>query len=165
MRKTKKKVLRKPPKKSSRKKRSIRLSKRQLVIYIYNVVEDEWSFLSSIQPIDKRFEMINDCNSSSECYLFANAEENEFIYISPIEISTYFKNYFQSITTNKKVDIYVPQKRTGLICKDLYTDKQLFGDLVQKAKKYKKIKLVSYATSPEFLELKERMMQLINTKQ
>lgn len=159
MKKLKKKVLKKLPKKNIKKK-SVKAIKKDLVIYIYNVVEDEWSFLSAIQPIEKRFEMINDCNSSSECYLFANASESEFIYISPIEISSSFRNYFQSLTNNKKVDIFVPQKRTGLICKDLYTDKQLFGELIQKAKKYKKIKLISYATSPEFLELKERMIQL-----
>ena len=160
--KVKKRYRKLSPKKITKKlfSRRIKKERKELVIYIYNVVEDEWSFLSSIQPIEKRFEMINDCNDSSECYLFANAGENEFIYISPIEISNNFKNYFQSITKNKKVEIHVPQKRTGLICKDLYTDKQLFGDLVQKAKKYKKIKLISYATSPEFLELKERMIQL-----
>ena len=61
---------------------------------------------------------------------------------------------------NKKVDIYVPQMKTALICKDLYTDKQLFGEIITKAKKYHKVTLISYASSPEFLELKERMIQL-----
>lgn len=149
MKKVKKKASKKPP---SRKK--------ELIIYIYNVVEDEWSFLSSIQPIEKRYEMINDSNSSSECYLFSNASESEFIYISPVEISNTFKNYFQSITNNKKVDIFVPQMKTALICKDFYTDKQLFGEITTKAKKYHKVTLISYAASPEFLELKERMIQL-----
>jgi len=149
MRKTKKKADKRHP---SRKK--------ELTIYIYNVVEDEWSFLSSIQPIEKRYDLINDCNLSSECYLFSNAGENEFIYISPIEVNRSFKNYFQSITANKKVDIYVPQMKTSLICKDLYTDKQLFGEIISRAKKYKKVTLISYATSPEFLELKDRMIQL-----
>ena len=149
MKKIKRRASKKPP---SRKK--------ELIIYIYNVVEDEWSFLSSIQPIEKRYSLINDCNQSSECYLFSNASENEFIYISPIEISNTFKNYFQSITSNKKVNVLVPQMRTGLICKDLYTDKELFGDLIKMAKKFKKVKLVSYATSPEFLELKDRLIKL-----
>jgi len=135
-------------------------SKNELIIYIYNVVEDEWSFLSSIQPIEKRYEMISDCNISSECYLFSNSSIPDFIYISPIEISNSFKNYFQSISANKKVDIHVPTMRTGLICKDLYNDKELFGNLVRRAKKFKKVTLISYATSPEFLELKERMIQL-----
>lgn len=160
MKKVKKKVDKKSPFRRINKLAKIKKSKKELIIYIYNVVEDEWSFLSSIQPIEKRYDLINDCNLSSECYLFANASESEFIYISPIEISNSFKNYFQSITANKKVDIYVPQIKTSLICKDLYTDKQLFGEIVGRAKKYKKVTLISYATSPEFLELKERMIQL-----
>src|SRR3989344_6419179 len=109
-------------KKTTPKKRS--QNRNELTIYLYNVVEDEWSFLSSIQPIEKRYEMMMDCNISSECYLFSNSSQAEFIYISPIEISNSFKNYFQSIASNKKVEIHVPQMRTGLICKDLYTDKE-----------------------------------------
>lgn len=146
--------------KKNKKLRVKATNKKELTIYIYNVVEDEWSFLSSIQPIEKRYEMISDCNISSECYLFSNSSVTEFIYISPIEISNAFKNYFQSISSNKKVEIHVPQMRTGLICKDLYTDKELFGNLVRRAKKYKKVTLISYASSPEFLELKDRLIQL-----
>lgn len=160
MKKKKKRAERKAPYKRKLKRLVPKKSEKELSIYIYNVVEDEWSFLSSIQPIEKRYELISDCNISSECYLFANSKESDFIYISPLEISNTFKNYFQSITSNKKVDIFVPKKKTSLICKDLYTDKQLFGEIVEKAKKYKKVTLISYATSPEFLELKERMIQL-----
>lgn len=160
MKKIRKKRPKKIPKKIHRKKQRLANNKNELLIYIYNVVEDEWSFLSSIQPIDKRYEMISDCNISSECYLFANSAESEFIYISPIEINSQFKNYFLSLSSTKKVEIHVPQMRTGLICKDLYTDKELFGNLVKRAKRYKKVTLISYATSPEFLELKERMIQL-----
>lgn len=148
MKKLKKKAGKKPP------------SKKELTIYIYNIIEDEWSFLSSMQPISKRYEMMNDCNVYTECYLFANSQENEFVYVSPLEVSKNFINYFQTITSNKKVNVIVPQMRTGLICKDLYTDKELFGNLIKLAKKFKKIKLVGYATSPEFLELKERLLQL-----
>jgi hypothetical protein len=161
MKKAKKlKVKRKSPAPKKNGKKTKVTNRNELTIYLYNVVEDEWSFLSSIQPIEKRYEMISDCNISSECYLFSNSSTAEFIYISPIEISNQFKNYFQSISSNKRVEIHVPQMRTGLICKDLYTDKELFGNLVRKAKKYKKVTLISYATSPEFLELKDRLIQL-----
>lgn len=159
MKKIKIKKLKKLQKIKQRKTKTFQKNRNELLIYIFNVVEDEWSFLSSIQPIDKRYEMISDCNMVSECYLFANSSEPEFIYISPIEINNQFKNYFQTISSTKKIEIYVPQMRTGLICKDLYTDKELFGNLINRAKKYKKVTLISYATSPEFLELKERIIQ------
>lgn len=161
MKKAKKlKAKRKPPAPKKNRRKNKTINRNEMTIYLYNVVEDEWSFLSSIQPIEKRYEMISDCNKSSECYLFANSSTTEFVYISPIEISSQFKNYFQQISGNRKVEIHVPQMRTGLICKDLYNDKELFGNLVRKAKKYKKVTLISYATSPEFLELKERLIQL-----
>lgn len=134
---------------------------KNITVYIFNVVEDEWSFLSSIQPIEKRYKMINNSNLAAEAYLFANAFEDSFFYISPIEIPENFKNYFQQIIgDNKNFDILVPQMKTGLICKDLYTDKALFSDLVAKLRRYEKIKLISYAVSPEFLELKEKLIQL-----
>ncbi len=154
-----KKIIKKTVK-TKRYKTTYKYSKKDLIIYIYNVVEDEWSFLSTIQPIEKRYQMINDCNSTSDSYLFANAGENDFIYISPISINKQFIEYFQNITGNRSVTIYVPQLRTGLICIDLYSDKQLFSEIISTAKKYKKVKLISYAATPEFLELKERMQQL-----
>lgn len=132
----------------------------EIIVYIFNVVEDEWSFLSSIQPIEKRYEKINASNMAAECYLFANASANNFFYISPIEIPENFKNYFLEVVGKKDFEIFVPQMKTGLICKDLYTDKPLFSDLINKLRHYQKIKLISYAASPEFLELKERLIQL-----
>ncbi|GAB4219603.1 MAG: hypothetical protein Fur009_6520 [Candidatus Microgenomates bacterium] len=135
-------------------------SNKEITVYIFNVVEDEWSFLSSIQPIEKRYEKINASNSAAEAYLFANAEANNFFYISPIEIPDYFQNYFLQVVGNKNFEIFVPQLKTGLICKDLYTDKALFSDLINKLRNYDKIKLISYAASPEFLELKDRLIQL-----
>lgn len=149
MKKTKKKANKKPP-----------LKNKILVIYIYNIVEDEFSFLSSVQPKSKQVEMISDCNVYTECYLFTNSQESEFVYISPLEISNNFINYFQSITVNKKINVMVPKMKTGMICKDLYSDKELFQKLVITAKKYKKIKLVSYVSSGEFLELKEKLIRL-----
>ncbi len=149
MKKTKKKANKKPP-----------LKNKVLVIYIYNIVEDEWSFLSSVQPESKKHEMMNDCNVYTECYLFTNSQESEFTYISPLDVSNNFINYFQSVTSNKKINVIVPKMQTGLICKDLFSDKELFQNLVKTAKKYKKIKLISYAASHEFLELKEKFIQL-----
>ncbi len=154
--------LTKPKKKSIRKRhrKILKTTKNELIIYIFNVVEDEWSFISAIQPIEKRFESINSSNNAAECYLFANSHNEEFIYISPIKISNTFKKYFQSLCKAKKVDVLVPIRKTGLVCKDLYTDKFLFNDLIKKAKRYKKLILISYAASPEFFELKERLLQV-----
>ncbi|PIY69307.1 hypothetical protein COY90_01455 [Candidatus Roizmanbacteria bacterium CG_4_10_14_0_8_um_filter_39_9] len=129
----------------------------ELLIYIYNVVEDEWSYISAISNKDEQKKEIENDNSSAECYLFANADQEEFVYISPKPISPAFKKYFQNLVGAKKIEILVPKKNSNLICKDLYNDKALFHKLLKKAKRYKRVTLVSYATSPQFLDLKEKL--------
>lgn len=129
----------------------------ELVVYIYNVVEDEWSFITTISDKEERKNEIENCNSSAECYLFANADENEFTYISPKPISSEFKKYFQQLVGATKIDILVPKIDSHLICKDFYNDKILFNRFIKKARKYKKVTLVSYATSPQFLDLIEKL--------
>ena len=131
----------------------------ELVVYIYNVVEDEWSFITTISDKEERKKEIESCNSSAECYLFANADENEFTYISPKPISSEFKKYFQKLVGATKIDILVPKIDSHLICKDFYNDKTLFNKFVKKAKKYKRVSLVSYATSPQFLDLAEKLKE------
>ena len=75
--------------------------KKELIIYIYNVVEDEWSFLSSIQPIEKRYSLINDCNLSSECYLFPMpVKMNLFIFLQ-LKFQTHSKIIFNQLPTTK----------------------------------------------------------------
>jgi len=129
----------------------------ELVVYIYNVVEDEWSFISSITDKQKRKNEIDNDNSSSDCYLFANADEDEFMYISPVAISLNFKRYFQELIGAKKINILVPKKVSGLVCRDFFNDKILFNNFIKKAKRYKKVTLIGYASSPYFLDLKEKI--------
>ncbi len=146
----------KPP--SNNKKNTNGKKKHELLVYIYNVVEDEWStYISAITDKQKRAYEIESCNNTAECYLFANSDEDEFIYVSPKKVSPSFKNYFQKLVGAKRIEVVVPEKVTGLICKDFFNDKKVFSAFLKKAKKYKKVTLVSYATSPQFLDLKEKL--------
>jgi len=138
-------------------KRARKKTHNELVVYIYNIVEDEWSFISAISDKEERKKEIENSNSSAESYLFANANEDAFIYVSPKPISFAFKRYFQDLIGAKKIDILVPKKISGMVCKDFYNDKVLFNKFIKKAKRYKKVKLVSYASSPQFLDLKKRL--------
>lgn len=132
----------------------------ELVVYIYNIVEDEWSFISAISDKEQQKREVENSNSSAESYLFANADEEEFMYVSPKPISFAFKKYFQDLVGAKKIDIVVPKKITGLVCKDFYNDKPLFNHFIKKARRYKKVTLVSYASSPQFLDLKDKIKSL-----
>lgn len=147
---------------ANKKKRKTRIKKsyNELVVYIYNIVEDEWSFISAITDKELRKKEIENSNSSAESYLFANADEEEFMYVSPKSISFAFKKYFQDLVGAKKIDIVVPKKITGLVCKDFYNDKPLFNQFIKKARRYKKVTLVSYASSPQFLDLKDKIEDL-----
>jgi len=147
---------------ADKKKLNIRYRKNrnELVVYIYNIVEDEWSFISAISDKEQRKKEIENGNSSAESYLFANADEEEFMYVSPKSISFAFKKYFQDLVGAKKIDIVVPKKVSGLVCKDFYNDKPLFKQFIKKARRYKKVTLVSYASSPQFLDLKSKIEDL-----
>lgn len=143
-----------------KRKTSSKKNHNELVVYIYNIVEDEWSFISAITDKELRKKEIENSNSSAESYLFANADEDEFMYVSPKSISFAFKKYFQDLVGAKKIDIVVPKKITGLVCKDFYNDKPLFNQFIKKARRYKKVTLVSYASSPQFLDLKDKIEDL-----
>ena len=55
-------------------KRARKKTHNELVVYIYNIVEDEWSFISAISDKEERKKEIENSNSSAESYLFANAD-------------------------------------------------------------------------------------------
>ncbi|MFZ2206687.1 MAG: hypothetical protein WA061_00020, partial [Microgenomates group bacterium] len=131
----------------------------QLLVYIYNVVEDEWSYISSITDKEERHQEIERDNNTAECYLFANADKDELLYISPKTITPSFKLYFQKLVGAQRIEVMVPKKDSGLICKDLYNDTITFNKLVTKAKRYKKIVIVSYSTSPQLYELRDRLQK------
>ncbi|MFZ2025885.1 MAG: hypothetical protein WAV30_01200, partial [Microgenomates group bacterium] len=134
-------------------------NREQLLVYIYNVVEDEWSYIASITDKEERHQEIERDNNTAECYLFANADKDELLYVSPKTITPSFKQYFQKLVGAQKIEVMVPKKDTGLICKDLYNDTATFNKLVTKAKRYKKTVIVSYATSPQLYELRDRLQK------
>jgi len=154
----------KPPTKAlsnnaQKKKHKNGRNREQLLVYIYNVVEDEWSYISSITDKEERHQEIERDNNTAECYLFANADKDELLYISPKTITPSFKSYFQKLVGAQRIEVMVPKKDSGLICKDLYNDTTTFNKLMKKAKRYKKIIIVSYSTSPQLYELRDRLQK------
>jgi len=154
----------KPPDKvlsnnTQKKKKKNGRNREQLLVYIYNVVEDEWSYISSITDKEERHQEIERDNNTAECYLFANADKDELLYVSPKTITPSFKLYFQKLVGAQRIEVMVPKKDSGLICKDLYNDAVTFNKLVTKAKRYKKIVIVSYSTSPQLYELRDRLQK------
>lgn len=131
-----------------------------LVVYVFNVVEDEWSFISSITDAVKRFEYISESEDAADAYFMSMGGEKDFIFVSPKSMSVEFQTYCKKIMGFKNGQIIVPTLRSHLICEDLIADAKSFETLASKAKQYKRVVLVSYSASKELYSLKEYLERL-----
>lgn len=68
-----------------------------LVVYVFNVVEDEWSFISSITDAVKRFEYISESEDAADAYFMSMGGEKDFLFISPKSMSPEFQTYCKQI--------------------------------------------------------------------
>jgi len=133
--------------------------KKDLLVYIFNVVEDEWPFIESLADPQKQKEAIEESQNANSCYFLSTAIENSFIYISPKKIFPQFQTYAQKLMNYKEGEILVPRAKTNLICQDLIFDQKIFSHLVKKAKDYRRLVLISYAASPYFYELQKALTE------
>ena len=131
--------------------------KSELVVYLYNVVEDEWSFIDALSDNKKKQEEIDNSETTADCFFFAQATEPNFIYVSPKKISREYQQYVRFITGYKFGEVLVPKIRTHLLSLDLINDHRLFNYLVEKSQEYKKLTLLSYSASPEFYQLIDKL--------
>ena len=124
------------------------------VVYIFNMSEDVWSFISAIT--DKKlhaWEIDDNADLSDRGELFSNADIEGLIYISPKKIDESFVSYVKDLFSIKTLEILVPQEHTGVICEDVIRDEKIMTRLVEAANSVKKLTLTSYSTSPQFLHL------------
>ncbi len=135
-------------------------NRNELQIYVFNGVEDEWSFLSAINDPIKRFEHISELENATDAYFLSLATEKDFVYISPKPISQEFQDYAQSLLHFQKSRVITPTLRSHLICEDLLADSKSFNELVTLAKEYKKILMTSYSASFEFYSLYEQLLRV-----
>jgi len=131
----------------------------ELTIYIYNVIEDEWSFLNALSDPVKVLEEIERDENTSDCFYLSTATQSHFVYISPKSISSEFQTYAQSLFKFKNGSILYPQIKTHQICLDLIKDKATFNQLLTLAQQYKKINLISYSATPQFYQLKNELIK------
>lgn len=127
--------------------------KHEKVVYIQNMSEDVWPFICAMSDTHERqFEI--DWNANLvERDLISIVEENEPILISPRPIRESFMQYFGQVFREKHIKILVPKTHTGEICEDIINDNLLIEKLVDAANSVKKLTLVSYSSSPQFLHL------------
>lgn len=131
-----------------------------LLVYVFNAVEDEWSFISAVESQVERQKLIEDNESAADSYYLAMATESNFVYISPKKFSQEFEDYARELMRFKEGEVMVPELRTHLICEDLIRDAKTFTSLVSKAKQFKRVVLTSYCASPQIYSLIEKLNNL-----
>ena len=129
--------------------------KADITVYIYNVVEDEWSFINAINDAKERQEYIDSGNNAADAYYLPTAGEDNFLYISPLPISPSFTEYASGLLGDKNNKVLVPQKDTNLICTVLINDTQTLNQFISIANAYRRIVLISYAATPQLYELRD----------
>ena len=132
--------------------------KTDLTVYLYNVIEDEWPLISAFSSPGEQSKYIENANNTADCFYLANvADEQNLVYISPVEITKDFQDYTQNLIGRKNANVIVPKSKTHLICKDLIDDKTAFNDLLKYAQNFKRIELISYTASPQLYELADEL--------
>lgn len=127
--------------------------KSELYVYVYNMTEDEWSFIEAVTMRPKQNHFIADCENAADAYYLSTATESDSVYISPKPISQEFQNYAKKLFHFKTLKVITPKNITHLVCDDLLRDSKAFGEFVSTCLEYEKVTVVSYATTPQFYSL------------
>lgn len=123
-------------------------------VYISNLSEDVWPFISNISDSQARENEIEENAYLSDRNLFSLVGEDRIVLITPAKISPEFIEYFKSLFGKKKqIEIIVPSFHSGKICEDIIKDEKVVNDLIRIANSVKKLTLISYTNSPYFFNL------------
>src|SRR4030042_2447800 len=96
--------------------------KSELLVYVYNVVEDEWGFIDYLGNAKSKLEEIERCEETTDCYFLSMATEPEFVFVSPKSISKTFQQYAKELLGYREAIIITPEKKSHLLCEDLVSD-------------------------------------------
>lgn len=120
-------------------------------VYVSNLSEDVWEFITSLSTPTKKYE-VNENAFLSDRDIFCLDPKKRSILIVPIALDPAFLKYYQGLLHNQLVEIWVPAKHSGEICHDIQADPQLWKKLLQLSKS-ETIELKSYSASREFFAL------------
>ncbi|OIP95511.1 hypothetical protein AUK40_05995 [Candidatus Wirthbacteria bacterium CG2_30_54_11] len=127
------------------------------VIYVFNMAEDVWAFINSMSNAKERYDEIEICANLGDRELLSTSDESDLVFISPKPIDPAFVEYFATLFGKRKLEILVPRLHSGEICKDILRDDEVFNRIVELANSVKKLTLLSYTTSHQFLDLVARI--------
>lgn len=128
--------------------------KHNVLVYIFNMSEDVWPFISAMSNADARSAEIveNGYLGDSRMFQFAG-EKDEVLYITPQSVSDRFLAYFRSLFPDSKLTVLTTGQHSGVICEDILHDPSIMNALIEAANSTKKLTLTSYSASQPFLHL------------
>ncbi len=128
--------------------------KHNVIVYIFNMSEDVWPFISAMSDPNARSAEIVENGYLGDVRLFQFAgEDSEVLYITPQGVSQEFLQYYQSLFGQKKLTVLTTAQHSGVICEDILHDPSIMNALVEAANSSKKLTVTSYAVSQQFLHL------------
>ncbi|HEX9008708.1 MAG TPA: hypothetical protein VF837_05615 [Patescibacteria group bacterium] len=133
---------------------------KEKVVRIFNLSEDVWPFIKGMGSDTARTAEIEENAELADRDLFTEAKESELTFVCPRPIDPAFVDYFQKLCHVRDIKILNPKNHTGKICKDILEDKELLNELVDIANGAKKLTLVSYSASPNFLRLVRKLRKM-----
>lgn len=131
--------------------------KKERVIRIYNLSEDVWPFIEAYG--DKKLQdwEIEENANLADKDLFSMSEENNFTFITAKPLNQKFVEYYKKLCKVSDLEILVPDKHTGVLCQDIENDKRIMRRLLAIGKKYKRINITAYSTTPYFIDLVKKL--------
>lgn len=123
-------------------------------VYVFNMSEDVWQFIQTMSDKKARDLELAWNARLSERELFTLVDVTEpIVFVSPTEVREEFLNYFKSLFGNKDIRVIVPKGKTGETSLDCMNDEKALTTIVAAANGAKRLTVVGYATTPQFLKL------------
>lgn len=131
--------------------------KPEKVIFISNLSEDVWPFIQAITDEKQRAFEINENANLADHHLFSVADETELTFIAPKPFDPAYLAYYRELFGTKHLEVLNPQVHTGKTSEDIMNDPELFEKIVAMADGAKKLTIISYSTTFEFLNLVKKL--------
>lgn len=122
-------------------------------MFVFNMSEDVWPFIAAMSSDQERAKEVEENANLVDRELFAVSGENDFVFVSPKPIQPQFLQYYKTVMGVRELEILSPKAHSGEICKDILHDRQVFERLIVLANSVKKLTLIPYSTTPQFLSL------------
>lgn len=128
--------------------------KHNTLVYIFNMSEDVWPFISAMSDASARSAEIleNVYLGDLRMFQFADVDE-QVLYVTPHTVSDAFLSYYKSLFSQSKLTVLTTGQHSGVISEDISHDTSVMNALVEAANSTRKLSITSYAVTPQFYTL------------